>query len=225
MRLDFTLVKQGIVASRGRAKRAITSGHVSVDGEIVIRPSEQVGYTNEIRLFENMDVPEGYLKLKDIQKRTGFIHQGDTVLDLGSSAGGFLLFASRVAHHVKGIEYSIEFMPPLDKIVKSHDNITVTQGDVFTMPLLTISDSPVDVIMNDITVEPSDSIMILERVLPLLRPGGRILQVLKLPDSSDPDSLLDKIQALGLMINHLIKPQKREVYVIAVQKDITEAAE
>jgi len=223
MRLDAFLVEQDKVASRGRARRAITNGLVMVDGKIILKPSRQVGYENEIEVKDDIDVPAGYLKLKDIQERTGIIHPGDVVLDMGSSAGGFLMFASGIAGSIKGIEYSEEFMPHLNRIARSHDNITVVQNDVFTMPLSSMSDKPVDVIFNDITVEPLDSIKVLERVLPLLKPGGRVLQVLKLPDRSPPDECTDRIKELGLIIQFILKPEKREVYVIAVRNGKNEA--
>ena len=225
MRLDALLVEQEKVASRGRAKRAITNGMVKVDGIKILKPSRQVGYENEIEVIEAIDVPAGYLKLKNIQDRTGMICPGDVLLDLGSSAGGFLMFASGIAGSIKGIEYSEEFMPHLNSIARSHDNITVTKDDVFTMPLSSMSDKPVDVICNDITVEPLDSIKVLARVMPLLKSGGRVLQVLKLPDRSDLDECTNRLKELGLTIQYIIEPEKREVYVIAVRNGKNEAKE
>lgn len=225
MRLDAFLVEQGKAASRGRAQRAITNGLVKVDGKIILKPSRQVGYENEIEMKEDIDVPAGYLKLKDIQDRTGMIRPGDVILDLGSSAGGFLMFASGIAESIKGIEYSEEFMPYLYIIAGSHDNITVTKDDVFTMPLSSMSDKPVDVILNDITVEPLDSIKVLARVLPLLKQGGRVLQVLKLPDRSVLNECTNRLKELGLSIQHILESEKREVYVIAVRNGKSEVKE
>lgn len=225
MRLDAFLVDQGIVASRGRAKRAILGGKVSVDGKPVFKPSTRVGYHNDIKIMENTDVPAGYLKLKSIQQQTRFIHPGDTVLDLGSSAGGFILFASGIAGNIIGIEFSDEFMPSLEKVSELHDNVRVMKGDIFSIPLTQLSDRSVDVILNDITVEPEDSIRVLERVLPLLKPGGRILQVLKLGDRSGLEPHIERMQEIGLSIQHMINPEKREVYVIAVRNEENEAKE
>ncbi len=225
MRLDVFLVEQEKVASRGRAQRAITNGLVRVDGKIILKASRQVGYENKIEVKEDIDVPTGYLKLKDIQARTGMIHPGDVILDLGSSAGGFLIFASGIAGSIKGIEYSEEFMPQLNSIARSHDNITVVKDDVFTMPLSSMSHKPVNVIFNDITVEPLDSIKVLARVLPLLKSGGRVLQVLKLPDRSILNECTNRIKELGLTIQHILEPEKREVYVIAVRIGKSEAIE
>lgn len=217
MRLDAFLVDMGLSASRGRAKRAITEGRVKVDGITVTKPSKQVGYDSNIEVTGGIDVPAGYLKLKDIQEQTNIIHPGDTVLDLGSSAGGFIMFASGIAADVRGIEYSTEFMPRLEEMAESIDNVTVINGDVFSIPLDSLSECPVDVILNDITVEPDDSLMVLERVLPLLKPKGRILQVLKLTDRSGLDALIGSIEGMGLAVRHIIEPEKREVYVIAVR--------
>lgn len=135
------------------------------------------------------------------------------------------MFASGIAGSVKGIEYSEEFMPHLNSIARSHDNITVTKDDVFTMPLSSMSGKPVDVICNDITVEPLDSIKVLARVLPLLKPGGRVLQVLKLPDRSDLEECINRLKELGLTIQYMLEPEKREVYVIAVRNGKNEAKE
>lgn len=217
MRLDAFLVEQKKAGSRGRAKRAIINGHVSVDGKTVTKPSKQVDHTSEIEITEVIDKPAGYFKLKYIQENAGLIQKGDIVLDLGSSAGGFLLFASEMAAKVTGIEYSTDFMPVLEDLAASHDNIILHRGDAYNVPLDVLSDQPVDVILNDITAEPESSIKVLERVLPLLKSGGRLLQVLKLPDRSDLDFYLDCIQGLGLTVQSIIEPQKKEVYVMAVR--------
>lgn len=135
------------------------------------------------------------------------------------------MFASGIAGSVKGIEYSEEFMPHLNSIARSHDNITVVQDNVFTMPLSLMSNKPVDVIFNDITVEPLDSIKVMARVLPLLKSGGRVLQVLKLSDRLALDECTNRLKELGLTIQYTLEPEKREVYVIAVRNGKSEEKE
>ncbi|MBE0522783.1 MAG: methyltransferase domain-containing protein [Methanosarcinales archaeon] len=223
MRLDSFLVELGKVASRSRAKQAIIEGGVRVDGKPVNKPSKQVSYSNKIEVVKNIDVPAGYLKLKSIQDTTNIIHPGDYVLDLGSSAGGFLQYASEIAARVKGIEYSNDFIHLLEELSASRNNITIMKGDVFTMPISEMSEKPVDVILNDITVAPEDSIKVLEKVLPLLKPDGRLLQVLKLSNRSGHDNYLSRIKELELTIKHVIEPQKREIYVVAVRNQDSEA--
>ena len=212
MRLDSYLVEIGNVGSRGRAKRAIVEGHVRVNGRVVTRPSFDVAYSDKIDMKEGLDRPAGYWKLKEIQENTNIIKKGDNVLDIGSSAGGFLLFASELASRVHGIEFSHEFRSELGKIAHERPNITVEFADVFTMAP---RDEKYDVLLFDITVDPSGSLKALEHVLPALRRGGTLLHVLKLPEKSDTGPFLEGLSLMGIEIIQIIKAQKKEVYVIA----------
>jgi len=212
MRLDSHLVEIGNLGSRGRAKRAILEGHVRVNNKVIIKPSFDVGYSDNIEITSGLDRPAGYWKLKDIQEKTDLIKRGDRVLDLGSSAGGFMLFACEIASHVHGIEFSQEFRPELEKIAHENQNITVEFSDVFTMaPLNEIY----DVLLLDITVSPLCSIKALENVFPSLKKAGRLLQVLKLPKDSDKYPILEKLTSMGFEITQVIEAQKQEAYVIA----------
>jgi 23S rRNA (cytidine1920-2'-O)/16S rRNA (cytidine1409-2'-O)-methyltransferase len=212
MRLDSHLVEIGNLGSRGRAKRAIMEGHVRVNNKVITKPSFDVGYSDKIEITSGLDRPAGYWKLKDIQEKTDLIKNGDRVLDIGSSAGGFLLFACEIASHVHGIEFSHEFRPELEKITHEKPNITVEFSDVFTIaPLNEIY----DVLLLDITVSPLSSIKALENVFPFLKKGGRLLQVLKLPKSKEIEPILAKLTSMGFEIEQVIEAEKQEEYVIA----------
>jgi 23S rRNA (cytidine1920-2'-O)/16S rRNA (cytidine1409-2'-O)-methyltransferase len=214
MRLDAYLVDMDYFKSRGRAKTAILDGNVKVNGITVTKVSRDVSTEDVIEVTEGLDQPQGYFKLKLIQEESGILKLGDNVLDLGSSAGGFLLFASEIAGHVKGIEFSKGFRSELGKIAYEKENVEVMFGDVFTIPLNLLSEEPVDVILSDMTLEPEDSIKALSRVLPLLKPGGKLLQVIKIPKKKNPKPILSKIENLGLEIQQVINPKKQEIYVI-----------
>jgi 23S rRNA (cytidine1920-2'-O)/16S rRNA (cytidine1409-2'-O)-methyltransferase len=212
MRLDFHLVEIGNLGSRGRAKRAIMEGHVRVNNKVITKPSFDVGYSDNIEITSGLDRPAGYWKLKDIQEKTDLIKNGDRVLDIGSSAGGFLLLACEIAFLVHGIEFSHEFGRELEKIAREKQNITVEFADVFTIaPLNEIY----DVLLLDITVSPLSSIKALENVFPSLKKGGRLLQVLKLPKSSEKEPILAKLTSMGFEIEQVIEAEKQEAYVIA----------
>jgi 23S rRNA (cytidine1920-2'-O)/16S rRNA (cytidine1409-2'-O)-methyltransferase len=212
MRLDSHLVEIGNLGSRGRAKRAIMEGHVRVNNKVITKPSYDVGYSDNIEISPGLDRPAGYWKLKDIQEKTNLIKNGDRVLDIGSSAGGFLLFACEIASLVHGIEFSQEFRPELEKIAHEKPNITVEFADVFTIaPLNEIY----DVLLLDITVSPLSSIKALENVFPSLKNGGRLLQVLKLPKNSEKEPILAKLTMMGFEIEQVIEAEKQEAYVIA----------
>lgn len=212
MRLDSHLVEIGNLGSRGRAKRAIMEGHVRVNDKVITKPSFDVGYSDTIEIASGLDRPAGYWKLKDIQKKTDLIKNGDSVLDIGSSAGGFLLLACEIASHVHGIEFSQEFRPELKKIAHEMPNITVEFADVFT---IAPGNEIYDVLLLDITVSPLSSIKALENVFPSLKKGGRLLQVLKLPKSKEIEPILAKLTSMGFEIQQVIEAQKQEAYVIA----------
>ena len=213
MRLDSYLVEIGNLGSRARAKRAILEGHVKVNNTLVTKPSFDIVYSDNIEMEDGLDKPAGYWKLKGIQNKTGIIRQGDRVLDIGSSAGGFLMFASEIASCVHGIEFSREFRPVLKKLEHEIPNITVEFDDVFTIPVDRLG--KFDVMTLDITANAISSIQALEHVLPTLKNGGMLLIVLKLPKDQERELHLSKLSSLGLEITDIIEPDKQEAYVIA----------
>ncbi|MFZ3170146.1 MAG: S4 domain-containing protein [Candidatus Methanoperedens sp.] len=214
MRLDSYLVEIGTVGSRGRAKRAVMEGHVKVNDRVITRPSFDVAYSDKIEITPGLDKPAGYWKLKDIQEKTNIIKKGDIVLDVGSSAGGFLLYASELASCVHGIEFSSEFHSELGKIAHEHENITIEFADAFTMAH---DNEKYDVLLLDITVEPQDSLIALKNLLPALKRGGMLLHVFKLPEKSDSDSgtIIEELSLMGFGIIQIMEAQKKEEYVIA----------
>jgi 23S rRNA (cytidine1920-2'-O)/16S rRNA (cytidine1409-2'-O)-methyltransferase len=212
MRLDSYLVEIGNVGSRSRAKRAIIEGHVKVNDRVIFKPSFDVAYSDNIEITEGMDRPAGYWKLKDIQEKTNLIKKGDRVLDIGSSAGGFLVFASGIASHVHGIEFSHEFRSELGKIAHEHPNITIEFADIFNF---VPEKEEYEVLLLDITASPLSSIKALKRVLPSLKQGGMLLHVLKLPDYRDREPISEKLSSLGLEIIKVLEPDKKEEYIIA----------
>ncbi len=214
MRLDEYMVAEGHITSRSRAQRYIERGLVKVDGVVVTKPSKNVRYGSRLEISE-ADRPEGYFKLKGIQEQTGLIRPGDAVLDIGSSAGGFLIFAAAIASGVAGIEFSEEFRPQLETVTKEHPNVHVVFGDAFTMDISTFG--RFDVILNDMTVEPSASIEITARFLSLLNKGGRVLQVLKLDKIKDVEPFLKQLEYKGLKIEKVIRAEKKEAYVISLK--------
>ena len=177
MRLDSFLVETGDLGSRGRAKKAITEGYVKVNGTVIKKSSYDVAYCDLIEVTQDMDKSAGYWKLKEIQEATGILKNGDKVLDIGSSAGGFLLFASEIASNVHGVEFSREFRTELGKMAHEHPDITVEFDDVFTM---TFEREKFDVLLMDITADPLSSIKALENALPALKNVLRSLTCLSL---------------------------------------------
>ncbi|SES70602.1 23S rRNA (cytidine1920-2'-O)/16S rRNA (cytidine1409-2'-O)-methyltransferase [Methanococcoides vulcani] len=225
MRLDAYLVEMGHFKSRGRSKQAVQDGHVKIDGNIVTKPSKDVSINDEIEVDEGLDMPKGYFKLKGIQEETGLISEGDSILDLGSSAGGFIMFASEIAGKIKGLEFSHDFRSELGQLAHENENVSIMFGDVFNVPLKELSEEPVDIILSDMTLEPMDSLTALERMLPLLKDRGKVLQVIKVTRSCDRRPLLARMEELGIEILQVLESKKQEIYVFGQKIGIHEAME
>jgi 23S rRNA (cytidine1920-2'-O)/16S rRNA (cytidine1409-2'-O)-methyltransferase len=93
-RLDQLLVKKGLVTTRSQAESYIKLGKVSADGKQVTKPGFLVYDDAQLKL----DVAEQYvsragLKLASIAEIFKIDFRGKTVLDVGSSTGGFTDYA------------------------------------------------------------------------------------------------------------------------------------
>ncbi|WP_135612721.1 S4 domain-containing protein [Methanococcoides sp. AM1] len=225
MRLDTYLVEMGHFKSRARSKQAIKGGHVRIDGNVVTKASKDVSIDDTIEVDEGLDMPKGYFKLKGIQEETGLIKEGDSIIDLGSSAGGFITFASDIAGKISGLEFSHDFRSELGQLAHENENVSVTFDDVFSVPLEELSEDPVDIILSDMTLEPMDSLAALERVLPLLKDGGKVLQVIKMSKKLDRSPVLDRMEELGIEILDVLESHKQEIYVVGQKTGIQEDME
>jgi len=90
-RLDYYLTSNGFFSSRERAKEAIRSGEVSVNGKVCQKPALEVS-DNDIIDFLGTKlkyVGRGGLKLESAINEFGIRLDGLTCADLGASTGGF----------------------------------------------------------------------------------------------------------------------------------------
>jgi len=88
MRLDEYLVKKGLVDSRNKAKELIKNKKVKVDGEIITKPSFKIE-KGEVEILEKVYVSRAAWKLKNYLEKYNISFEGKSVLDVGSSTGGF----------------------------------------------------------------------------------------------------------------------------------------
>jgi len=88
MRLDEYLVKKNFVESRNKAKELIKSGKIKVNGKIVTKPSFNIEKA-EIEVLEKVYVSRAALKLKNYLDKYNISFEGKSVIDVGSSTGGF----------------------------------------------------------------------------------------------------------------------------------------
>jgi len=90
MRLDEAVVKRGLVDSRNKAKELIKSNKVKVNGKTVSKPSFKIDENDEIELLEDkIYVSRAAWKLKNYLEKHSIDFNSKTVLDVGSSTGGF----------------------------------------------------------------------------------------------------------------------------------------
>ncbi len=173
------LVVRGYFSSRSKAKEAIKMGFVVVEGKVITKPSMDVPMDAEINVLVD-ERPRGYWKLKELDKKWRILEEGMTVLDLGSSAGGFLLYASeRVGENgrVYGIEFSREFEGRLREIEKKRRNVKIFIENAFEFDISKLE--PLDVILSDLTLDSISAFKATSRFLPLLKQDGKLLFIMK----------------------------------------------
>lgn len=90
-RIDVLLVEQGYYESREKAKAAVMAGLVYDGTERIEKPGMKIPRTAEIRVKGAVHpyVSRGGLKLEKALKTFGIDMTGRTMLDIGSSTGGF----------------------------------------------------------------------------------------------------------------------------------------
>lgn len=182
-RLDKWLVKEGHFSSRQTAKRAIKSGHVTVNGEPA-KPSTNIVDSDSVVIAsaQSLDRPVGFEKLRRINEAFGssIVEEGYVVLDIGSSAGGFLLYCSEVGASCTGIEVSEVFVEDLLAIAGKHENTSVVIGDAFTISPETICPAgTLDVLLIDVTTTPEGTVQLARRYSQLLKKGGWLVLAIK----------------------------------------------
>lgn len=93
-RLDAYLASKKVVPTRSQAEGAIKLGNVTVNGRVVLKPGTFVSEKDEIKLTEKERyVSRAGLKLASVAQLLGVSFEGVSVLDVGSSTGGFTDYA------------------------------------------------------------------------------------------------------------------------------------
>lgn len=90
-RVDTLLVKKGLVPSRQKAISLIKEGMVFSDGKKILKPSEKFDEKTEFEVKGELlkYVSRGGFKLEGAIKEFNLDFNNKTVLDMGSSTGGF----------------------------------------------------------------------------------------------------------------------------------------
>ena len=105
-RLDSLIVSRGIVATRSQAENYIKLNQVLVNNKIINKPGSLVDDTADIKLqVEEQYVSRAALKLDSISNSFKLDFTAKTVLDVGSSTGGFTDYALK---HGASKVYAVE---------------------------------------------------------------------------------------------------------------------
>lgn len=176
MRLDKALTNRGLVPTRSQAESWIKLGKVTVDGKVITKAGHPVHEATIIKLnADEQYVGRAGLKLASVAQLLGLDFRGKTVLDVGSSTGGFTDYA--LQHGAKKV-YAVDV--GTDQLHPSlHDNPRIElheKTDIRDFTLLP-ADTP-DIIVIDV------SFISLREILPhiasqLSRPETSIVAMVK----------------------------------------------
>lgn len=128
IRLDQLLLNAGLVASRSRARDAISRGTVRVNGRTVTKPSSTfpADVTIEIDDPAQAYVSRAALKLKAALDVFGLDPSDLDCLDIGASTGGFTdILLERGANHVIAVDVGHDQLHPR---LREDERITNYEG-------------------------------------------------------------------------------------------------
>ncbi len=223
-RLDVWLVENGMFSSRQSAKRAIGYGFVTVDGRVV-KPSTRVSGSESIIISdEALDVPAGYFKIREIDDAIGnrLVCPGSLVLDIGSSAGGFLTYVAERGARVVGIEISQAFLRRLARLSQRYSRISVIMTDAFSEePPISTDHTGFDLVLIDVTTDISGTMNLVRRYCSFLHPDGRIVAAFKARTSPPLNSWIFKeLPPLGFQDIKVLSlnSTRTETHLVAVYK-------
>lgn len=113
-RLDKTLVERSLVATRSQAESYVRLGQVQVNKQVITKPGHMVAPTDEISLQATEQyVSRAALKLESVAESLQLSFKDKTMLDVGSSTGGFTDYALKHgAKKVFAVELGTDQMHP-----------------------------------------------------------------------------------------------------------------
>lgn len=146
-RLDQAMVARGLVPTRSQAESYIKLGDVKVNGSVVTKPGFLVDDEYKIVLTaKEQYVSRAALKLASVAEVLHLDFQGKTMLDVGSSTGGFTEYALRHgATKVIAVEVGTNQMHPSlrdDPRIELYEKTDIREF---------ITDQPIDLAVADVS--------------------------------------------------------------------------
>lgn len=144
-RLDILLASRGLVASRSQAESWIGLGKVTVDGKVATKPGQFVNELAVLKLTaEEQYVSRAGLKLASVAKLLALDFRGKTVLDVGSSTGGFTDYAlKRGAEKVYAVDVGTDQLHPSlrkNRQIELHEKTDIRDFYLENKPDITVMD-------------------------------------------------------------------------------------
>lgn len=146
-RLDQAVVARGLVSTRSQAESYIKLGDVQVNGAVVTKPGHMVGDEHKIVLTAGEQyVSRAALKLASVADVLNIDFTNKTVLDVGSSTGGFTEFALKHgAQKVIAVEVGTDQLHPR---LRGHPGIELhEQTDIREFK----TDQQIDIVVADVS--------------------------------------------------------------------------
>lgn len=113
VRLDVYMQQQGLVVSRSQAENLIRLGKVELDGKIIKKAGHMVSPGKKITIIDKQYVSRAAYKLASVAELFHLNFLTKTVLDVGSSTGGFTDYAlQQGAAKVIAVDVGKEQMHP-----------------------------------------------------------------------------------------------------------------
>jgi 23S rRNA (cytidine1920-2'-O)/16S rRNA (cytidine1409-2'-O)-methyltransferase len=146
-RLDQKLVELGLIPTRSQAESYIKLGDVKLNGKVVMKPGAPVGDEDKVELTAREQyVSRAALKLASVTKALRIDFEGKTILDVGSSTGGFTDYALKHgATKSIAVDVGTNQMHPLlqnDPRIELHE-----QTDIRDF----ITDQKIDIVVADVS--------------------------------------------------------------------------
>jgi 23S rRNA (cytidine1920-2'-O)/16S rRNA (cytidine1409-2'-O)-methyltransferase len=129
-RLDVAMAERGLVPSRSQAESYVRLGQVKVNGRLATKAGQLVSENDTIQLAaEEQYVGRAALKLKSAAEIFKLDFKGKTVLDVGSSTGGFTQYAlTHGAAKVFAVDVGTDQLHPMlrgDKRIELHEKTDI----------------------------------------------------------------------------------------------------
>jgi len=178
-RIDKLLVERGLAVSRTKAQALVMAGVVLVDEKRVEKPSETFSPAEKIRIKgdagENRYVGRGGLKLEKALREFHIWPSGYVCLDIGSSTGGFTdCLLQNGAVKVYAVDVGTN---QLDWKLRNDERVVSLENTNARYLKETDFAEKFDLAVTDVSF--ISVTMILPALIPLLKPAGRIITLIK----------------------------------------------